>query len=236
MTPEQEEKVRQALAAAARAERPDGEAVPPQVASRLDEVLAELVAARSPRTAAPAATGSDELAARRARKWREGLVAAAAVAVIAVAGGAVATRGFGGSGDNGSVAGSAADTQQDRVTPQSAGTPSAAQSRSPSARGAVEPQLHSASLAGDVQRVVDAAPAGSTRSGESLTGGGGRTDGAPCELPTGGPGTTLVAVRLDGKPATLVLAPVATDGTREALVYSCSDGSTPVATTRVRQR
>ncbi len=239
MTPEQEEQVRRALAAAARADRPDGEdappTMPPEVASRLDDVLAELVAGRSARAASdPAPAGSDDLAARRARKWPNVLVAAAAVAVIAVAGGAVVTRGFGGSSgsSSSSSAGSAGESQQDgmsqeQVAPEAGGAPSAG--------NVLEPRLHSASLTVDVQRVVDAGPTGSLRSGEGLTGAGARPDGAACDLPAAGRGAELVAVRLDGKPATLVLA-APTDGTREARVYSCADGSTPVATTSVRQR
>ena len=59
MTPEQEEQVRRALAAAGR----DGAAeedrsVPPDVAARLDRVLAELVQDRSPSVATPTGTHS----------------------------------------------------------------------------------------------------------------------------------------------------------------------------------
>lgn len=237
MTPEQEEQVRRALAAAARADRPEGEdatpPLPPQVADRLDHVLAELVAGRAARGGTePGQVGSDDLTARRARKWPNVLVAAAAVAVIAVAGGAVATRGFGGGG--GSSAGSSADSQaggasQDKVSPEAVAPGS-------SGEGDVrEPRLRSSSLAADVQRVVDTAPAGSLRRGETLTGGGARPDGAPCDPPPVGRGAVVVAVLLDGRPATLVLA-APTGGTREALVYSCADGATPVATTTLRQR
>jgi hypothetical protein len=243
VTPEQEEQVRRALAAAARADRPDGEgappAMPPEVTSRLDDVLAELVAGRSARTGTgPAPTGSDDLAERRARKWPNVLVAAATVAVIAVAGGAVATRGFGGgSGSSGSSAASAGDSSEDRVAPEAGQgvAPSAGATGSRSAPGAPEPSLRSASLAADVQRLVGPGPAGSLRSGGTLKGDGARPDGAACELPAAGRGAELVAVRLDGKPATLVLDPPA-DGTREARVYSCDDGSVPVATTSARPR
>ena len=240
MTPEQEEQVRRALAAAARADRPEGEdatpPLPPQVAERLDHVLAELVAGRAARGGAePVPAGSDDLTARRAaRKWPNVLVAAAAVAVIAVAGGAVATRGFGGAG-GGSSAGSSADSQaggasQDRVSPE------AVAPGSPGEGDVREPRLRSSSLAADVQRVVDTAPASSLRGGETLTGNGPRPDGAPCDSPSiGRRGAVVVAVLLDGRPATLVLA-APTGGTLEARVYSCADGTTPVATTTVRQR
>jgi hypothetical protein len=56
-----------------------------------------------------------------------------------------------------------------------------------------------------------------------------------CARPAAPPGADLHVVRLDGKPATLVLDP-ATGGTREARIYSCADGSSPVATTHVQAR
>ena len=123
MTPEQEEQVRRALGAVARAEDgPERQGIPHDVADRLDVVLHELVAGRSARgSTLPAAVGQDELAARRHRRWPNALVAAAAVAAIAAAGGAVATGGFGlgGHGDSSaSRASSASGSASDEVTPK----------------------------------------------------------------------------------------------------------------------
>jgi hypothetical protein len=68
MTPEQEEQVRRALVAAARAED-EHPPLPADVADRLDTVLDELLA---PRTTAAAPSGDDELARRRRRRWSNG--------------------------------------------------------------------------------------------------------------------------------------------------------------------
>jgi hypothetical protein len=54
-------------------------------------------------------------------------------------------------------------------------------------------------------------------------------------VPTTGPGERLVAVRLDGRPAVLVLsAPV--DGSRTARVYGCTRPGAPVASATVPAR
>ena len=96
MTPEQEEQVRAALAAAG----PDEPTpMPPEVVARLQGILDELV---EPRVTAQAQAQAGDpgpaagtLARRRRRRWPDVLVAAAAVVVIAGAGAAVVTRGFG---------------------------------------------------------------------------------------------------------------------------------------------
>lgn len=239
MTPEQEEQVRLALAAAARAERGDTPPMPPEVVDRLDRVLAELVAGRATRSA-PAPIDADEpvlpdeLAVRRKRNWPHVLVAAAAVAVIAAAGGAVATRGFGGGGGQTS-----------------------------STEAASEPQLRGKTLEQDIQRLATGGPAESpatsapsaNASERPLPDGsasGGTTPATPsfggpklgkatghaapgCDNPTAPLGARVIPVRLDGKQATLVLgAPL--NGMREAWVYSCDDGSHAVHTVSVQQR
>jgi hypothetical protein len=224
-TPEQEDHVRRALAAAARAE--DGGApptMPTAVRARLDGVLAELTAGRSRATAAP--DEEDRLAAQRRlrddrRRRRRGLlVAAAAVVVVAAAGGAVVS----GLGTGGGSEDSAASST-------SAGAGSAAVDL---------PVLRSASLPADVRRV-----ARTLEAGRAEEGGNGakdlaavpptRADGTPCVRPDRPPGARVVAVLLDGRPATLVLDR-ARGGTREAAVYSCDDGSSPVRTTRLPVR
>ena len=99
MTPEQEEQVRRALRALADAQ--PSQPMPEDVAHRLDDVLADLAAARSTGSGSSAAA-RDELAARRRRRWPKIVLAAAAVSATALAGAAVATRQFGGADGKGS--------------------------------------------------------------------------------------------------------------------------------------
>ena len=225
-TPEQEEQVRRALAAAARADDAErgSDRMPDEVAHRLDDVLAELVAHRSPRES------PDELSQRRRRRWPQLLVAAATVAVIAAAGGAVALRGTQGSG------GSAADSSAAGGSAEQA-APSAPPSGGQALAGGAAsgpPALHLATLRRDLQGVVDgglvadraraAVPSPAAPSAKSVD---------TCPAPAQAKGVEAVDVLLDGKPAVLVLGPVR-DGTRAARVYSCGDTRTPVATTHVR--
>ena len=246
MTPEQEEQVRRALAATARAEDGrDSPGMPPDVADRLDGVLAELVSGRAARDAAasPVATG-DELSARRARRarrWPNVLVAAAAVAVIVAAGGAVAIRGLGGGGSASdstasSDAGAGDAYQDEKVAPEAGAAPSATDGDTGSqALGALPvPRLRSTSLAEDVQAVEDSGPVGALESGRTDAPDA-SSDRAGCASPPAPQGAVVVAVRLDGRRATLVLGPPRS-GTREARVYSCADVGTPVARTTVQDR
>jgi len=164
-------------------------------------------------------------------------VAAAAVAVIAAAGGAVATRGFGG-GQSGSAASST-----DRVASESAGIAAPRPASSPpatslrgSGKAAAVPlwQLSSRTFARDVRRVVAAgpgahpAPQGTVRDLPVLP----RPDDVPCGSPNVPRSAELVAVRLDGKPATLVVGPVK-NGRRVAQVYSCDQPPVSLRTIRV---
>jgi hypothetical protein len=219
VTPEQEEQVRRALRAAGRAGEPGQ--MPPEVAGRLDAVLADL--AGTPKEQ----VGTDELPSRRQRRWPNLLVAAAAIAVIAVAGGAVATDGFGTLGGGGEVATSTAKS--------TAGSQSGAQSGSSNglsgeaAKPGV-PLLHSTTLTSDVQRLL--------RAPHSFTGG---LDKAPdstgkaavhCARPFTGRGSALFVVRLDGRAATLVVGP-ARAGRRQARIYSCDGSGSPLASVSV---
>lgn len=241
MTPDQEEQVRRALAASARADDEHGSpAMPADVADRLDHVLADLVGARAARAAGPTVpAGSDELAARRARRWPNVLVAAAACAVIVVAGGAVATRGLGGGSDAQSSASRealAGDGGQDASAPGAGAAPSptGGDPGSKPLASVPVPRLRSSSLAGDVAALAAAGPAGSLAPGR-VDDSGGSTDRVGCASPRVPRGADVVDVRLDGRAATLVLDP-AQGGTREARVYSCADASTPVARTSVTAR
>ena len=220
MTPEEEEQVRRALAATAAAERPaDGERVPPEVAARLDDVLAELVEGRRP--AAERHAGLGDLAARRrtARRWPGLLVAAAAVVVVVGAGGIVAHGGFG-SGGSGQSASSAGGSAQDKSAPQDlAVVPS-------------DPALHRDGFAAEVRRLAGS-PALADGADGSPPPSTGR--GAVCARPDAGPGDAVLPVTLDGQPATLVLGPV-TAGTRVAQVHSCDDPGRVLLRQRVRDR
>jgi hypothetical protein len=257
VTPEQEEEVRRALAAVARAEdsRPDDStdqhagrhvdaSLPPDVAARLDTVLAELVA---PRVATAAPVGDDELAKHRRRRWSNAVVAAAALCVIGLAGGAVATGGFGlgNSSNDSQEAGSTADSGPalssepdtdsgsagagDRAgaAPSAAGSPEGgrtAPSAQPRELGATgnAPTLRTDTLRRDLTRLVD-------RPGQLPT-------GAPprwrCVAPPLHTGEHWLGVRLDGLRSTLVLG-VPAHGARTARVYSCADPDVLVASTTV---
>ena len=234
MTPEQEEQVRRALAAAAEAETgEESESVPPDVAARLDHVLAELVQGRS-QSARTAPVQPDEVAARRRRKWPNVLVAAAAVAVIAAAGGTVVTRGLGGSGSAGSAS-TASDSggaaAQDRLLPESGASPSGSALSGGNELTGPRPvlRLRTTTLDADVRRAV-AALGSPAKTAEGSDGGSARA--TACARPDVPRGADVVDVRLDGKRATLVLDPPA-DGARVARIYSCDDPSTPVATRTV---
>ena len=262
MTPEQEEQVRRALAAAAGRQDPDSpaspEGMPPEVAARLDGVLAELAAPRragSDPVDAPATSARAEddgvagLARARRRRWSRVLVAAAAVAVVALGGTAVVTGALTstGSSDATSAGSASSETrddagQQQKVAP-SAGAGLAAPRTAGGDTPAAAPALRSAHLQRDVGRLLRggvaafAAPrpqhGGASASPPSPT--GARAPAAGCARPATTAGDRLVAVRLDGRRATLLLRP-AGGGTQEAQIYSCGDPVTPVASTRVPTR
>ena len=236
MTPEQEEQVRRALAASAQADR--APRMPPEVAARLDGVLADLVAPRLDPAAGrdPSdAVHLDQLAARRRRGHR--LLVAAAVTVVALAGGAVVAGGLDGSGDRSASSARSAHSAGHGPTP-AAPPPGSAQE----AAGA--PVLRSGTLARDVQRVVDhptalsSAPRSQARLAPGTAGSAGVSGSQGprpvCARPSTAPGGFVGAVRLDGRPAILVVAaPVG--GQRVARVLSCADGGL-LARTTVRAR
>ena len=226
MTPEQQEQVRAALAAAGPDERAP---MPPEVVARLQGVLDELV---EPRLTAPAqarqaraqagdpAAATGALGRRRRRRRPDVLVAAAALLVIAGAGAAVVTHGFG--IDAAPVSGSAGSSGSVESAPDAAGgavpAPSA-HALAGDGDGSTVPRLRTASLRADLLRLA----AGGRLRGPADTGGP-----VGCARPALRSGERLAAIRLDGRRATLVMGPV-TGGARAARVYSCGDGSTPVA-------
>ena len=222
MTPEQEEQVRDELAAAG----PDEPTpMPPDVVARLRAVLDDLVEPRVAARArvAGAGSGTDPLARRRRRRWPDVLVAAAAVVVIAGAGAAVVTSGGTTSGSAGSGSRAESAPGADRDTAGGGPRPSA---RALTADGSALPRLRTASLRADLRRLAAGSP---------LTGPADATGRVACARPVLRDDERLVAVRLDGRRATLVLGPAA-DGVREARIYSCGDGSTTVARASVPVR
>jgi hypothetical protein len=263
VTPEEEDRVRRALAEVGAADR-RGETTPPaEVTARLDEVLVGLVAERGA-AAAPDEEGRDDLARRRRRRWAGALVAAAALAVIALGGPAV-LRGL--TSPTGSASSDSAGASKAQQGSPSGGTVRGSAAPTAGAKALASgvlppPELRTASLRRDVQRAlvssvavpdeaagspgtpsgrpsgaVSGANSGGTSSGTS-GGTSSRRAEVACDLPVAppafpaAPGADVIAVRLDGRPATLVVAPPK-GGTRVARVYACSGGHGAAATTRI---
>lgn len=251
MTPEQEEQVRRALAST-----PAAGPVPPEVAARLEDTLAGLVAERSD---APPDAGSPParviaLEERRRRRWPRLLVAAAGISVLAYGAG-IALDGLqvsGGSADSASAGKPAMDSAgagagTDSVEGGSEAAPGDAPTALvPDRNGAQVPgsrvraytlivpgtvRLHRDTLDQDVRRLLDDPQVTNDRAPQKTRSAAGVLDS--CELPDVGRGDRLAAVRLDGRPGTLVIRK-ATAGTRVAEVYSCGDGGRLWALTRVR--
>jgi hypothetical protein len=245
VTPEQEEQVRRALRATAQADQPAK--MPREVADRLDEVLADLTGPMG-RSKDHVGTGHDELAARRKRRWPNVIVAAAAVAVIAAAGAAVATGGFGslsGQGDStnaekaaSSRTSSKADDNTDGKADEKAGSAPSSAPSGGGRRGLTEksgpgalPLLHTSTLSADVQALLRARRGvGNLQAPRALP-----EAPADCARPFTGRGASLFVVRLDGRPATLVVGP-ARDGERRARIYSCDGAGSPLASVSVHSR
>jgi hypothetical protein len=228
MTPEQEEEVRRALAAAANDRTP----IPADVGGRLDDVLADLVAARQREPLGEGTGATDE---RGARRWPRVLVAAAVVCLMAL--GSLAVRRSVTSGDTDAPSSASAPATADKgagsIDETASGAPAAPSAGS--SRGLAQevlppPRLHRATLQRDLRRVAAAVPL--SESGRTPL--AQRPDGiTACRTPSRGRDADVVAVLLDEEPATLVLGPPR-NGTRQALVYACSDVSVPVATSKVR--
>lgn len=246
MTPEQEEQVRRALASL-----PAPEPMPPDVAARLDARIEELHAARAADSAVGApgeepATTPGRRGAGRERRWPRLLVAAAVLAVVGIGVGNVLEGTGGGesstAGDaaSGGRALEAAPEQAPNAYPPSASVTGELAQRM--VLTAERLQLHSRSLADDVTQLSLLRLPRAEADDEAHSQEGGATAPrrlarlfAPCTLPSTRPGDRLVAVRLDGTPATLVLRE-AEDGTRVAQVYSCDDPGRLLARTEVDAR
>lgn len=215
------------------------EPMPPEVATRLDDVLAGLVAERA---STPA--GVTDLASRRRRRWPALLAAAAAVSVVGLGVGNVLDRGGadmeavtaeGGSApetlESADGAGAAADEEPPVATTDREAVEDSAQAPQPldgTVAGLADlPRLRRDSLTVDVQRIEDFGLDGNSRTQSARR--------RACVQPELSDGDDWVSVRLDGDPAVLVLrAP--DDGRRTAEVFGCDDSHTPVAETTVEAR
>jgi hypothetical protein len=229
VTPEQEEQALRALRAVAQADEPLQ--MPPEVVSRLDDVLADLSGGGAKEHVG---IGEDTAAARHRRHWPNVIAAAAVVAVIAAGGLAVATHGFGilGGGGDSTSAESAAPSTTDGASSSAAPSTGGLRGLANGAAGrAVVPSLHRSTLADDVRRLLKHPPGfGATRAPRTQN----DLPGA-CARPFTGAGSALYAVRLDGQPATLVVGPPR-NGQRPARVYSCAGAGSPLASVSVRAR
>lgn len=254
MTPEQEEQVRRTLASL-----PAEPGVPPQVAARLDDTLARLVAERDGGAEHGADRSADELEQRRRRRWPRVLVAAASVAVLAYGAGVVldglqvsgsdsastAARDetFAGAGA-GSESGGRAGSDAPGIAPSAgtdslgglAGSPQAGSKTAARALTQRTVRLHRDTLSDDVRRVLDATTLVDGRAPRSDVNKRATPDVvAPCAAPRLGPRDRYAPARLDGARATLVVHR-GTDGTRVAEVYACDDASRLLARTELGAR
>jgi hypothetical protein len=254
--PRDDEAVRRLLGAAATPHP----ALPDEVRARLDGVLADLVAeraadetARRPAEQGPAEAGVPAVLGQRRRRWPQVLVAAAAVAVVGVGLGTLgglqgqdaelSTGADAPAGGQGYSSGdSAGESSDDSSGDSSGGAGSDAVEEGSPLEGPnllrdgegpttqaspVAPRLRSDSLPADVRRARDLAF--DTRTA--------RDQSEPCvrPRPASRPGDDVLAVRLDGRPAVLVLrAP--DGGERRAQVYLCAGAGRPAATTTVAAR
>ena len=225
LDPDDEQSVRDLLRSAH-----DAPSMPSDVAGRLDEVLAGLVSERAEPEQSPVA----DLADRRRRRWPKVLVAAAAVSVIGLGIGNLIDDS--GSGDRAGITtaedASGGDARPDAATDGEAG---AAPESAPSARTKREAtdqrmsdlrQLRSTTLPSDAQRLADLALP-PVAVADSL-----RSAPASCQAPATRPGDEVFAVRLDGRPATIVFRK-AENGVRQTDVYACEDPAEPAGTTFV---
>jgi hypothetical protein len=238
VTPEQEEAVRRALGALGH-EGAESSATPPAVVARLDAALEDLVAPRRPAAGTgstqPAGRNGDQLASRRRRR---SLVLAAAASVVVLAGTGAVVRGLGQSASQDSSASGAsaaksapAPGDEAQNSARGTGSPRSLASNQPGTSlpetslpetSLPETSLHRATLGRDVQRLLARRPEVLTRAGSAGT----------CTRPALARGDRLAAVRLDGRPAVLVVGA----GRPAARVYACQRPTAPVASARIPGR
>jgi hypothetical protein len=229
-TPDEEAEVSRLLAATFPRDADD--AVPADVAARLDDVLAGLVAERAehPASAAGDAAPVSELTERRRRRWPALLVAAAAVSVVGLGVGNV-LGGSSGQMESAVTADSGGHADSEAVEPGDAAAPGTLSERQAPqdtadkvTASADVPRLRSDSLAVDVQQAADFALTAERSRVLTLRG--------SCVQPGVGEGDEWLAVRLDGERAVLVLR-AADQGRRTAEVFVCDGDDVADASTSV---
>jgi len=215
-TREQEERVRALLADLRSA--PDAAVTPPDVAARLDETLAGLVAEREQESA-------NVVPLRR--RWAPRAAAAAAAVIVLGAGGvAAANLGvFDGTAKDTSTADSSAGGSSAESLDGSATTapePTAA----PHAVAAPLPRVSAASFDADVTRLLQQrAPGGDdvTNQRKAELGSGSGKAAVACPGPRTSDGSTTTPVLYDGARAVLVIHP-AREGERLVEAWACGGG------------
>lgn len=214
------------------------EPLPPDVAARLDDVLADLVAERS--TSGEAATVTPIASARRRRRTASLVLAAAAVVVAGVGIGQVISSGSGpGSGSDSHDAVVAQDREQEpretSVEGDTAPAPSATErdalgddsnpydSSAPPHNSAAPglPEVSSSTLADDLLAARLQVSPGASLLKDRMAG---------CAVPEAGGGTWL-SVLLDGEPA-LVVFRAPGGGHQRADVYPCGSDE-PIRSVRL---
>lgn len=229
LDPEQDARIRALLAEVGTAET----VIPPEVAARLDETVAGLVAERQETGQEPA---SNVVPLRR--RWVP-RAAAAAAAVIVLGAGGVAAANLGVFGGNDASSTSAEDSSAGGQAESFAGSSSETPApRSPHAQTDVAalPIIASASFDSDValllQRDQANTPQDSTQSLRKA-GRNGVVDGVVpgCTGPKGDGGSRREAVLYDGTPAVLVVHPPK-QGERLVLAWTCA-GDRVLARTHV---
>ena len=253
-----QERVRRLLGAAA--DPAEGERIPDEVAARLDDALAGLVAERagtgeelgtgadtgtgpgspavtSSGTAPLTATGTvTDLATRRRRRWPQLLVAAAAVSVVGLGVGNNLLQSSGGD------AASSADqaTAEMAEEQEAAGAGAASQAAPDADMRSRRPDDGSALVTGERPRLRTASLVLDVQRVEDFgfatpVDRGSAEWQEACVRPATGGEDDWLPVRLDGDPAVLVLGPPA-GGRRTGDVFACGDAGSPVSSVTVQAR
>ncbi len=221
---------------------PTGQTMPPEVAARLEDTLARLVAERSPEDAGETDQPVVDTVVPLRRRWLARTAAAAAAVIVVGLGGITAANlgvfGGGSSSDTASssdAGGSTADQPEAQSRPESALEPTPAQPRKLAAGGdaaedraleaATLPAVSSAAFSTDVTNLLRRSAVAATPELRQR----GSTGQAPvdgltttaCPGPVITDGAVPTPVRYDGRPAVLVVHPEQ-DGTRLVEAWSCA--------------
>lgn len=217
--------------------------MPPEVAARLDDVLADLQAERSAAPARPASRPAPiaDLDARRARRWPKVLVAAAAVSVLGVGLGNVMDDlgvGVGSPTSDQAASESAGRAEMGPAEASGGGEASSDEDEVDTGDALAQtrnkrslPKVRSESVTADASRILAFSEVFAADRPQALSG----RAGGSCEPPALGRGDGMVAVRLDGEPATLVFR-AREGGRRQVEVFACDDPRSPVLVTTVDAR